>query len=185
MFFWNSCFFDNPTDVGNLISGSSAFSKCSLNIWKFMVHVLRKPGLENFEHYFASMWDECTCAVVWAFCGITFLWDWNDDFYWSCGRPSFPLSWSLLSGSFHKPLILLHQRADRLKTTITITKEVIFSQYNLKRTDWIRILFGKAVLSSVPSLKLTLTEFISFRPLLKCQGRANCITILTLCNDFL
>ena len=50
-----SCFFDDPTDAGNLISGSSAFSKCSLNIWKFMVHVLLKPGLENFEHYSASM----------------------------------------------------------------------------------------------------------------------------------
>ena len=50
-----SCFSDDPTDVGNLISGSSAFSKSSLNIWKFTVHVLLKPGLENFEHYFASM----------------------------------------------------------------------------------------------------------------------------------
>ena len=50
-----SCFFDDPMDVGKLISGSSAFSKSSLNIWKFMVHVLLKPGLENFEHYFASM----------------------------------------------------------------------------------------------------------------------------------
>ena len=50
-----SWFFDDPADVGNLISGSSAFSKSSLNIWKFMVHVLLKPGLENFEHYFASM----------------------------------------------------------------------------------------------------------------------------------
>ena len=50
-----SRFFDDPTDVGNLISGSSAFSKSSLNIWKFMVHVLLKPGLENFEHYFASV----------------------------------------------------------------------------------------------------------------------------------
>ena len=50
-----SCFFYDPTDVGNLISGSSAFSKTSLNIWNFMVHVLLKPGLENFEHYFASM----------------------------------------------------------------------------------------------------------------------------------
>ena len=49
-----SCFFDDPADVGNLISGSSAFSKSSLNICKFMVHVLLKPGLENFEHYFAS-----------------------------------------------------------------------------------------------------------------------------------
>ena len=50
-----SCFFDDPTDVGNLIFGSSAFSKSSLNIWKFMVHVLLKPGLENFEHYFTSV----------------------------------------------------------------------------------------------------------------------------------
>ena len=50
-----SCFFDDLADVGNLISGSSAFSKTSLNIWKFTVHVLLKPGLENFEHYFASM----------------------------------------------------------------------------------------------------------------------------------
>ena len=50
-----SCFFDDPVDVGNLISDSSAFSKVSLIIWKFMVHVLLKPGLENFEHYFTSM----------------------------------------------------------------------------------------------------------------------------------
>ena len=50
-----SCFFDDPTDVGNLISGSSSFFKSSLNIWKFMVHVLLKPDLENFEHYFADM----------------------------------------------------------------------------------------------------------------------------------
>ena len=54
-----SCFFDDPLDVGNLISGSSAFSKTSLNIWKFMVHVLLKPGLENLEHYFTSM---CCCC---------------------------------------------------------------------------------------------------------------------------
>ena len=50
-----SCFFNDSTDVGNLISGSSAFSKSSLNIWKFTVHILLKPGLENFEHYFASV----------------------------------------------------------------------------------------------------------------------------------
>ena len=50
-----SCFFDDPADVGNLISGSSAFSKSSLNIWKFMVHILLKPGLENFKYYFTSV----------------------------------------------------------------------------------------------------------------------------------
>ena len=85
-----SCFFDDPTDVGNLISGSSAFSKSSLNIWKFTVHVLLKPGLENFEDYFASTWDECNCAVVWAFFGSAFLWDWNEN-------GPFPVLWPLLS----------------------------------------------------------------------------------------
>ena len=68
-----SCFFDDPADVGNLISGSSAFSKTSLNIWKFMIHVLLNPGLENFEHYFTSVWDEFNCVVVWAFFGIAIL----------------------------------------------------------------------------------------------------------------
>ena len=66
-------------DVGNLISGSSAFSKSSLNIWKFLVHILLKPSLENFEHYFANVWDECNCVVVWTFFGIAFLWDWNEN----------------------------------------------------------------------------------------------------------
>ena len=59
-----SYFVYDKTDAGNLISGSSAFSKSSLNIWNFMVHVLFKPGLENFEHYFSSMRDECNCMVV-------------------------------------------------------------------------------------------------------------------------
>ena len=78
-----SFFFDDPADVGNLISGSSAFSKSSLNIWKFMVYILLKPGLENFEHYFSSVWDECNCAGVWAFFGIAFLWDWNENAFFS------------------------------------------------------------------------------------------------------
>ena len=74
-----SCFFHDPMDVGNLISGCSAFSKSSLNIWKFTVHVLLKPGLENFEYYFTSMWGECNYAVVWTFFGIAFLWNWNEN----------------------------------------------------------------------------------------------------------
>ena len=58
-----SCFFDDLVDVGTLISGSSVFSKFSLNIWKFTVHILLKPGLENFEHYFTSV-DKCNCVIV-------------------------------------------------------------------------------------------------------------------------
>ena len=74
-----SCIFYNPTDLGNLISGSSLFSKLNLNIRKFSVHILLKPGLENFEHHFTSVWDEYNYAVVWAFFGIAFLWDWNEN----------------------------------------------------------------------------------------------------------
>ena len=85
-----SCFFDDPEDLGSLISGSSAFSKSSLNIWKVTAHVLWKPCLENFEHYFASVWDECNCAVVWAFFGTAFLWDWDESW-------PFPVLWPLLS----------------------------------------------------------------------------------------
>ena len=82
MFFWNSFVF--------LISGSSAFSKTRLNIWKFTAHILLKPDLESFEHYFTSLWDECNCVVVWTFFGIAFLWDWNENW-------PFPVLWPLLS----------------------------------------------------------------------------------------
>ena len=82
-----SCFFHDPADVGNLISCSSAFSKSSLNIREFTVHLLLKSGLENFEHYFTSMWDEYNFAVAWAFFGIAFLWDWNENWlFQSCGH---------------------------------------------------------------------------------------------------
>ena len=84
-----SCLFYEPTDVSNLISGSSAFFKSSLNIWKFTVHVMLKPGLENF-YYFASMWYECNYATVWTFFGTALLWNWN-------GNWPFLVLWPLLS----------------------------------------------------------------------------------------
>ena len=70
------CFFDDPMDVGNLISGSSAFSQSSLYIWMFSVHVLLKSHLKDFEHYFASLWNEHNCVAVWTFFGIALPWDW-------------------------------------------------------------------------------------------------------------
>ena len=82
-----SCFSDDPADVGNWFL---CLSKTSLNIWKFTVHILSKPGLENFKHQFISVWDESNCAVVWAFFGIAFLWDWNENW-------PFPVLWPLLS----------------------------------------------------------------------------------------
>ena len=81
-----SCFFYDPTDVGNLISGSSAFSKSSLYIWKFSVHILLKTSLKDFEHYLASMWNECSCGVVYTFFGIGM----KTDLSRSCGQCCFP-----------------------------------------------------------------------------------------------
>ena len=85
-----SCFFYGPMDVGNLISGSSAFYKSSLYTWKFLVHVLVKSSLKDFEHYFVNVWNELNFVVVWTFFGITFLWDWNENW-------PFPVLWPLLS----------------------------------------------------------------------------------------
>ena len=111
MFSWNTlAFFDNATDIGILISGSSAFLKSRLNIWKFVVHELLKPGLKNFKHYCASVWGGCNCAVVWAFfwhclslgleCQtffvIAFLWDCIGKFLkrWEY-QTTLPASWEI------------------------------------------------------------------------------------------
>ena len=85
-----SCLFYDPTDVGNLIAGSSASSKSSLYIWKFLVDILLKPSLKDFEHDLASVWNECNGMAVWTFFGIAFLWDWNENW-------PFPVLWPLLS----------------------------------------------------------------------------------------
>ena len=97
MFFCNSLAFSmiQQMDVGNLISSSSAFPKSNLCIWKFSFHILLKPHWENFEHYFASMWDECSCTIGWTFFGIAFLWDWNENW-------PFPVLWPLLNSWDHK-----------------------------------------------------------------------------------
>ena len=79
----------DPADAVNLISGSSAFSISSLDLWRFLVCVLLKPSLMDFEHYFDSMWNKCNCAVVWAFFGIALIWDWNENW-------PFPVLWPLL-----------------------------------------------------------------------------------------
>ena len=85
MFFWNCVGFSmiqQMLAIWSLIP--LCLSKSSLNIKKFSVHVLLKPGLENFEQYFTSVWDECNCVVVWAFFGIAFLWDWNENWLFQC-----------------------------------------------------------------------------------------------------
>ena len=97
-----SCFSYDPTDVGNLISGPSAFSKSSLNIWKFSVHILLKPCLENFEHYFASVWVECNCAVVGTFLALPFFGiGMKTDLFQSCSHCRvFQICWHIQCSTF-------------------------------------------------------------------------------------
>ena len=135
-----SCFFDDSGDIGNLISGSSAFSKTSLNIWKFSVHVLLKPGFENFEHYFTSVWDECNCAVVWAFFGIAFLRDWNENW-------PFPVLWPLLSF----PNLLAYW--------VQHFNSIIFQ--DLKQLNWNSITSNSFVRSDVSKAHLTSHSMMS------------------------
>ena len=98
MFFWNSCSFDDPAVVGNLISGSSAFSKTSLNIWKFTYCWSLVWRILSIT----SMWDECNCWVVWAFFDIAFLWDWNENWlFQSCFRYwVFQMCWHIGCSTF-------------------------------------------------------------------------------------
>ena len=103
MFLWNALAFSMIwPDVGKLISGSSAFYKSSLNIWNFSVHILLKPGLENFEHYFTSMWDERNCAVVWAFLASPFFGiGMKTDLFQSCGHCwIFQIFWHIECSTF-------------------------------------------------------------------------------------
>ena len=93
-----SCFFDDPLDVG----WSLCFSKSNLNIWKLMVHLVLKPGLENSEHYFTSLWDECNCAVVWAFLALPFFGiGVKTDFFPSCAHCwVFQICWHIECSTF-------------------------------------------------------------------------------------
>ena len=124
-------------DVGSLISGSSAFSKSWLNIWKFSVHALLKPSLENFEHYLASMWNESNYAVVWTFFGIAFLWEgmktelsqscshcWVFQIYWYTDSSNFKASsFRIINRSAEIPSPPLALFVVMLPACIQITQE--------------------------------------------------------------
>ena len=97
-----SCFFYEPLDDGILISVSSAFSKSILNIWKFLVHVLLKPSLKNFEHNFASVSDECSCVIIWTFFALLFFGiGMKTDLFQSCGHCwVFQICWHIEGSTF-------------------------------------------------------------------------------------
>ena len=98
-----SCFIYDPTDVGNLISGSPTFSKSNLNIWKFSVHILLKPSLKDFEHNLTSLWNECSCTVVWAFFSLHFFGiGMNTDFFSPVATAEFSIFAGILSAALYQ-----------------------------------------------------------------------------------
>jgi len=142
MFLWNSCIFCDPTDVGNLTSGSSAFSKLSLNIWKFSFHLLLKPGLENFEHYFV-----CSCAVVWTFFGIAFLWDWDKNWPFPVLWPllSFPICWHIECSTFTASSFRIWNRSAGIPSPpptlfiVVLSKAHLTSHSRISGSRWVII----------------------------------------------
>ena len=102
MFFWNFLAFLWSNECWQFDLWFLAFSKSSLNTWKFSVHILLKPILEDFEHDLVHMWNECNCVVVWTYFGIAFLWDWNENWlFQSCGHCwVFQICWHIECSTF-------------------------------------------------------------------------------------
>ena len=99
MYFWNSLAF---SVTQQMLAGLSTFSKSSLYIWRFSVHVLLKPSLKDFEYNLASLWNERSCMVVWTFFGIALFWDWNENWpFQSCGHCwVFKICWHIECSTF-------------------------------------------------------------------------------------
>ena len=155
-----------------------------MNIWRFSVHVLLKPGLENFEHYFASMWDEYKCVVVWTFLAIAFLWDWNEtDLFQSYGHCSvFQICWhieysSLTASSFRILSSLPGIPSPPLALFMVILpKAHLTSHFRMSGSRWaitppllsgsLRSLYSSSVYSChlflIPSTSVSSIPFLSF-----------------------
>ena len=118
------CFLHDPMNVSNLISSFSAFSKPSLYICKFSVHILLKASLKDFQHNLASAWNECNCMVMWTLFSIVFPWDWNENW-------SFLVLWPLLSFPTHGKVMtnldsILKSKDITLQTKVYIVKAKVF-----------------------------------------------------------
>ena len=152
-----SCFFYDPTDVRNLVSGSSDFSKSNLNIWKFSVYLLLKSCLENFEHYFANMWAEGNCAVVWTF-------------FWHClslgleGKLTFSNPFGLLSKAKIKVVqesIIFDECSSTLQSWVPIY--VVCPRRNIWSNIWDGLclyLFGKILFNIELQLHYLVSELV-------------------------
>ena len=140
-----SCFFYDPMNIGNLISGSSSFSKSSLDIWMVSVHILLKPSLENFEHYFARMWNECNFVIVWTFFGIAFFGIvMKTDFFQSCGHCCvFQICWLIEWSTLKESSFRVWNRAVGILSSplalfvVMLPKANLTSHSNMSGSRWV------------------------------------------------
>jgi len=128
------CFLCDPTNVGSLISGYSAFSKPSLCIWILSIQVLLKSSLKDFEHNLTSMWNECNCMVVWTFFVIALLWDWNENWpFLSCGHCwVFYICWHIECRTFTASSFRILNNSARIPSYSLAVSVVMF----LRRLDF-------------------------------------------------
>ena len=142
-----SCFFYDPSDGGNLISGSSAFSKSSLSIWKFSVHILLKPSLENFEHYFASIWNKCNSVVVWTFFSLPLRLEWKLTFSSPVATAEFSKFDGILNNYksiFHwlnQVPFFLNQQAKELQVHLPSPNRTRLCREEPRKTNQFKVLF--------------------------------------------
>ena len=147
MFFLKfSCFFYDLTDVGKFGLWFLCHFKSSLNIWKFSVHVLLKHGLENFEHYFASTWNECNCVVVWTFFEVALLWDWNENGSFPVHCWVFQICWHIECNTFTVPSFRIWKRATGIPSpplalfVVMLPKAHLTSHSRMSGSRWVIIL---------------------------------------------
>ena len=157
----------NPTDVINLISASSAFSKSSLDIWKFSVQVLLKPSLKGFEHDLTSMWNEHNCAVAWTFISTALLWDWEKNLTF-CS----PVATAGLSKFYDILNAALYQHHFRIRNTsggilspplallvIMLPKAHLTSHSRMSGSRWVITPSWFAVVQSLSHIRLVVTPW--------------------------
>ena len=145
------CFSYDPTDVASLISGSPPFSKFSLCLWKFLVHILLRPNLKDFEHYLASMWNQCNCAVVWIFFGIALLWDWNQN-------------WPFLSLGLEWKTDLFHCSCPVAKSRLTLQHARLSCPYLLQFSETCDPWIDDASCGVFSSTSIQRPQFFSTQP---------------------
>ena len=159
------CFFYDLTDVGKFGLWFLCHSKSSLNIWKFSVHVLLKNGLENFEHYFASTWNECNCVVVWTFFEVALLWDWNENWSFPVHCWVLQICWHIECNTFTVPSFRIWNSSTGIPSpplalfVMMLPKAHLTSHSRMSGSRWVIILSRGHTIMVIWVMKIFFVQF--------------------------